>query len=692
MTAALTTTESSSNKSKMKRALDKTRAPLLADFFQKLDRMMTGLPVKVIIKDLRTALSSTDGKRIWLDWNVILKEYSNEARLGLNARELAHCFYGNSNYDRKARSSYPLASNILLECRDMTLFAETYPATRSYFIAYVQEVLLRNRALSDCGDVFPLLYGMKYLPADLRIVAGASFKVEWVSRVTDVIDKFVCLGTNNKDVKDAIDLTIVFDALLKEQSNTKFYNPGGVPLLRSLCEANEVQYAVSNVRIIINNDKRALAYKIRRVGKGKVAAAGNGSNNCEFGGVSRRTENLVDTNKSVTYEHSGSARSVDVDALFEIIEYADRNTVNSSSKKIASLENTKPREDKELETVRNDDSTTPTPTGEKGSATSGGCPFKAVIIQDDGETEVVDDYVWVNADYDVTKLNEFKDIVTTDSVRDILKTMEDEVMFDDPLLQKAGWQGCGFVNAQLRSVRRELDEELKLTAKKLRSRHGVGKRGPININAAMKAESGNPTPNIFKTRKNYSSRTNLEAEIVMLIDASGSMTGVINNVMKTQWLIGSAFEHLGGNVTVIPFNNMARDPLKGRMDKYSDHVYPYCPADGGTQPQGALSVALDIFKKAGRRHKILFMLTDGCWNDIDWAHKLIDQLNISGVQTVMMFMGGDSRDAAQMEQSKFHHCKIGTKINNIDELLPEMRRVFFTEFKRAITKSLKVYH
>lgn len=683
MTAATATL---TNKQKANYAIEKERAPLLADFFQKLDRMMTGLPVKVIIKNLNGALSSTDGKRIWIDWNVLLRHYSNEVRLGLNARELAHCFFGNTVYDRRCKKQFPLAANILLECRDISLFAEMYPATRSYFTAYVQEVLVAGRTGDQLKDIVPILIGLKFLPAHYRFNAAATFKPDYVLKLNKLINEFVALGHNATATKRAVALTEEFDALLKEQTTVSFHNPGGAILLKSLLDPDVFKVVQRNIKLVINNDKKVLSKKIRRMGSGTIKGAKKGGSSSPSGKTN--AERVAEGKTVVTYEHVGEYRDVDLDGLSEEVEHIVSESIGT--KKVANLQNTPSKPDLDLETIHGSNGHS---TCGGNFATSDGVVLRAVVLEDDSDITIEDDFIWVNSDnFDVDPLATFKDVVTTESVRDILAALEEEVMFDDPLLQKSGWRGCGFVSAELRNLRRELDEELKLTAKMLRSRHEVGKRGPININAAMKSESGNPTTNIFKERKNYSSRTNLEAEVVMLLDASGSMARVINNVMKTQWLIGSAFENLGGNVTVIPFNNMARDPIKGRKDPYSNHVYPYCSADGGTQPQGALSVALDIFKKAGRSHKIMFMLTDGCWNGTEASHKLIDQLNIMGVQTVMVFMGGDARDAAEMERSRFHHCKLGTRINNVDELMPEMRRVFFREFKKAITKSLKVYH
>ena len=73
------------------------RQQYLVDFFQKLDRIMTGLPLKVIIKNLSSGKhtdtkTETDGKRLWMDWSVLRQRMRSETRLGLNYHEVAHCY------------------------------------------------------------------------------------------------------------------------------------------------------------------------------------------------------------------------------------------------------------------------------------------------------------------------------------------------------------------------------------------------------------------------------------------------------------------------------------------------------------------------------------------------------------------------------------------------------------------------
>ena len=89
---------------------------------------------------------------------------------------------------------------------------------------------------------------------------------------------------------------------------------------------------------------------------------------------------------------------------------------------------------------------------------------------------------------------------------------------------------------------------------------------------------------------------------------------------------------------------------------------------------------------------MLFMLTDGAWNNTDWATKLIDKMNHKGVLSVLVLMGGSERDFANIVSTNGHHCKEWFRVSGVDELLPEMRKTFFNAYNRAIIRTLKRYY
>jgi len=668
------------------------RQQYLIDFLQKLDRMMTGLPLRLIVKNIgdQHGWAETDGKRLWMDWNVLRRPMRTETRLGLNYHEIGHCYYGDPHYDRDV-ADMKLASNILLDCRDETLFATTYPAVIPYFVSMVQELLINNRGLEDCSNIWPLLYGRKYLPSPVRFVSAPRSHPQWVKDTSAVIDKFVMLAPERANVPEMLELTKTFHEQLQSYpGHSPLVNPGGGRLIRgSRKVVNDISDEIRRkITITIDADRGELKkrLRLRKDAKG-TAASGIGSGAAS--GSKRDVEKLLE--------------EVDVEIIERVSNRSGDITTETKTQYLGTEAETvevgddiTPRGDSELETEHADNASSGGAIGGVGGAGGGSLQAVELIEEDDDDVEFTE-YVWVGTDLDNSwkhgkdRLNRFKDVLTTDSVKDIVRSLEAEVLFDTDQLAKAGWDGFGAVTAHLRGIRDTFDKDLQLSARTLRKRHALGKRGSVSMKAAMKAERL-PDNSIFSSSTNYLTRHKLELEVVMLIDASGSMDKVIQQAMKVQWVIGSAFEKRGAKVTLIPFNNKARDPLKGRDDKFSDRIFPYCPASGGTQPTAALSTAQEIFEKSGNRMKLLFILTDGAWNNAHWSHKIIDNMNHRGVMSVLIFMGGDAHDMSSMKKTHYHHCKEGFRVSGMKKLLPEMRKTFLKEFNKAIVRTLRRYY
>lgn len=675
------------------------RMRYLVEFLQKLDRLMTGLPVKVIVKDLprdgtEVPKSKTDGKRIWLDWSVLRQPMYHATRLGLNAKELAHSFFGLPAYDRQTKKTHlKAAANILLEARDTTLFSMMYPSSTPYFVSMVQELLIRGRDISACHDVWPILYGMKFLPPTMRFYSAPKHDPLWVKKAASIIDAFVSLPPEPENISVMVKVTEDFSKILGEVKATisgnsvpvGFYNPGGDVLLHSKKIHEDVPfYVMKRIELIVDKDRGRIKKRVKLVKSGANTATRNVDKttpthrSSEVGDDEQFDVQLQYKESKQTYvvtsqvKHKGSSESPPTRSVVEVDE------------------TTPPIVDLELKTVHRSNISNPNPCQSPGSS---GDYLESVDLIEVGE-DALTKYVWVGDDdeqWDDSLLDKFKDKLTSTSAEDIIKSLAAEVLFDDIQLKNAAWDGRGAVTAETKRIRNRFESELKRAAISLRNRHGTGQRGTIHMKAAMKADRL-PTSNIFREKRTHLTRNQALNEIVMLTDASGSMNNSIEVVMKTQWIIGSAFERIGSKVTVIPFNNVARDPLKGRDDKFSERNYPYCAANGGTQPHGALVKAEEIFSRCGSRFKILMILTDGAWNDANRAHTLIDKLNRQGVMTVLVHIGGSVNDLATVKCTKNHHCKESIILSDTDELLVEMRKTFFAAYAKSVRRTLRRYY
>jgi len=673
--------------------IPRDRHQYLVDFFQKLDRMMTGQQLRVIVRNMgNDTQATTDGKRVWLDWDVLTKPLTTQTRLGLNYQQLARCYFSNPYFDREVHGTkLSQAANILDSARVETLFSEKYPSVVPYFISMVQETMIRDGAVANRSDIWALVYGRKYLPQGSRMaIMPTTEDPNVVLQMTDIIDQFVCLLGTRDDTTQMVELTQSFSTLMS-QLRFNLANPGGAKMLRTLTMSLDSKREVARrVRVTVNEDRRYIKKKVRI--------------------VDRTSDDKKHTYKSGIGGRDGAVRDaeefdlveVDIDELAagkpvvvsEVQDVIDGNTLSEDvdASKVA------PRGDDNLKTEFGAGSSFPCYSEGPGTGGAGGGSLQAVEVLEDNDIDPkYAKLVWVDDIHQNSwarssePLNRYKDVLTTSDVRDMCLALEAEVLFDTDQLKKAGWDGFGAVTSGIRGVRDAFDKELVLASRTLKNRFAAGARGNICMKMAMKAER-KPDVNIFKSKDRFLDAADLDMELVFLTDASGSMQGHINQALKAQWIIGSSFEKRGAKVTIIPFNNCARDPLKGRDDKFSDRVYPACNADGGTQPHGALVASQEIFDKAGDRMKMLFILTDGAWNAGHDAHKLIDSMNYQGVLTTLVFLGGDGSDYSRLKKDSWHHCKEGFRVNSIDELLPQMRNTFFKTFNRAILRTLRRYY
>lgn len=666
------------------------RQQYLVDFFQKLDRMMTGQQLRVIVRNMdKDTQATTDGKRVWLDWSVLTNPLTTQTRLGLNYQQLARCYFGNPYFDREVHGTkLTHAANILDGCRVETLFSEKYPSVVPYYISMVQEVLIANKGVSNRPDIWALVYGRKYLPQGARFaIMPKSEDPNIVVQMTDVIDKFVCLIGSRDDTNTMVELTQTFNDLMGKLKDS-LHNPGGAKMLRTLTMSLDAKKSLARrVKLVVHEDRKFIKKKVRIVDrttsdKKHIYKPGSGG----AVGNKRDLEDIDIVEVELTEVASKKPTTV-----YEVTDVIDGNIGGDvDASKCA------PRGDANLKTDFNTNVGSVSYSENPGEGGSSGGSLQAVEIKESDDLDPkYAKLVWAAEDKDIwarssEPLNRYRDVLTTSDVKDMCLALEAEVLFDTEQLKKAGWDGFGAVTSSIRGVRDSFDKELILASRTLKNRYAASSRGNVCMKLAMKSER-RPDVNIFKNKDRFLDTASLDLELVFLTDASGSMQGHINQALKAQWIIGSSFEKRGAKVTIIPFNNCARDPLKGRDDKFSDRVYPACSATGGTQPHGALVAAQEIFDKAGERMKMLFILTDGAWNAGHDAHKLIDSMNYHGVLTTLVFLGGDGSDYSRLKQERWHHCSEGFRINSIGELLPQMRNTFFKAFNRAILRTLRRY-
>jgi hypothetical protein len=129
-----------------------------------------------------------------------------------------------------------------------------------------------------------------------------------------------------------------------------------------------------------------------------------------------------------------------------------------------------------------------------------------------------------------------------------------------------------------------------------------------------------------------------EMEAVILVDCSSSMSGRVLHASHAVWSIKRGLQALNANTTVYSFNSNSR--LMFSADEDTDpHVVPVLHTNGTTNPTGALTEAEQIFDMTSRSTKLLFIITDGGFDNSEPCDDVVKRLNDKGVITSTVFIG-----------------------------------------------------
>lgn len=129
-----------------------------------------------------------------------------------------------------------------------------------------------------------------------------------------------------------------------------------------------------------------------------------------------------------------------------------------------------------------------------------------------------------------------------------------------------------------------------------------------------------------------------DIEAVILMDNSGSMGWQMKMVCEANWIIKRGIERINGAVSSFSFNHESK-LMYDRDTKAKPNVVRNVWAGGSTNPIGALMEAERLLNTSVKPIKILFVITDGQWENEGQCDTIIKRLNDSGVLTSLVFIG-----------------------------------------------------
>lgn len=156
-------------------------------------------------------------------------------------------------------------------------------------------------------------------------------------------------------------------------------------------------------------------------------------------------------------------------------------------------------------------------------------------------------------------------------------------------------------------------------------------------------------------------------EVVVLLDRSSSMASAIDHASQICWMVASACQNAEGRVHVISFaDEDKKEVLLTPAKTLRSGQYQPFGTYGGTFVAPALEDALRVFKGSNMPNRVLFIVTDGGFSDMQKSVPLIQKINQMDVDTVLMLLG------LHMERGK-RGCKHVVAVNDLDRAAIELK-------------------
>lgn len=155
-----------------------------------------------------------------------------------------------------------------------------------------------------------------------------------------------------------------------------------------------------------------------------------------------------------------------------------------------------------------------------------------------------------------------------------------------------------------------------------------------------------------------------ELELVLLLDASGSMDSRLDALAEATWAIRHAVDDLEGTATVLAWADGQHQVLASPGQRPDERMFiPHM--GGGTRPETALAEAHRLLAGSTARNRLMVVLTDGQWYVPHAAERTIKAMNAAGIVTVCGLLGPTAGDNT-------HGCRYGEQLAT----LPDLARLF----------------
>jgi len=626
--------------------LKRKRVTSLAGVFSKTLSVLTKHKISVHVverADIHApAYSST--KEVWLNLSEIKDDFTARSITSLNGlsfHELGHLRYTPRNGSRLVglikddENSQALweAFNCLEDSRIELLLTGWLPSIKSWLTATMCDYLMSDS--EAIKRAFPLVYGRKYLPVELRQLASDNFiKPEIKNDMAVIIDDYIdlILTGNDENTDHAFNLIKKFAELLKELPPMP-QNPNG--------EGGE---GGKTVVVRIKNPN----------GHGERPTDGYESSSNRPESKQEQERNKNKAKQDVVEVVLDNATPTPKEDTTESEEESDTN---------GAPEVQKPR-------------TPTTPSDSAGD--EGESDFDFDFDDEDDDYQEPSDKPSQNAGNQAGDTGSNQQV--TDTLKDILSDVIEELSkgINDIAKQLGVDTELNGGNAETPNKARynevRVPEELGLLAKqfgveleRLRAEYDPawlrGERaGKLSAERYLR---GDDLDSVFdEWSEGRDDVTSVEA--VILLDRSGSMSGDnADNAYKSMWAIKKALERVEARTTVVTFDS--RTNLLYGADEKAGTTIRDAGADGGTEPESAIMYAKRVLADSDKAIKVLFMITDGAWQS-EKGEKAVVEMKNAGVLTCQALIAGYKIEAETLNHLR-HGFELMTSMQSAKDIL-----------------------
>ena len=652
------------DKQEQLQALKRNRVSSLSNVFSRALSVLTGRKIAINVVDrqeIKTpAWSSTN--EVWLNLAEIKDDFTPRSIVSLNGlsfHELGHLRYtprNGSNLVSRIQAEQQHnelweAFNCLEDSRIEMLLVGYLPSIENWLIATMVDYLL-----SDEGTInraFPLVYGRKYLPLELRQLATDKFvnqsDLQELSQIIDTYCSLVITG-NNENSDLAFDLIKRFSELLDN-----------LPQLPQ--EPNGHGEGKTIVRVRIKNPN----------GHGHRPTEGLESS-------SHRPATTKEQERDKTNSQKRNKGDVVIDV---VVDTTPQQSDNQQSQPQGQSQSKSKSQSQGQSSLDND--------------------FEFDLSDDDN------DFDDVKEDKPSNQSSSNKNAGDTDGttgsnqqVNDVLNSILEDVIdnLSKEIKQIANQLGIteldgGNAKEPKKAIylEKQAPQELVMTSRafgreleRLRSDFDPAwvryqDSGKVNVSRYFR---GDDMDTIFDEWSEGRDDV-CEIEAVILLDRSGSMSGDnANNAYQSMWAIKKALERVNARTTVCVFDHHTE--LLYGADESAGTTIRDSGADGGTDPQHSLLYAKRVLAETEKPIRILFMITDGAW-DTKEGEQAVAEMKKAGVITCQaLITGNDNVDKNILERYR-HSFELMTSIKSAKDIIVLGKELVRLSIARQLTNA-----